>query len=188
VTIRNILSVLLGALAGFSAVLYVRIRDVDDLQPTRRADCIIVLGAGVRNGGPGRCYRPRLNHAVSLYQNGLAPNIIVTELSPAAEVARDHLLRRGIPRSAIAMENRSRDTWENLSFSQEVMRERGWESAIVVTCPFHLYRSRAMARDLGIDVQMAAAPNSPTEDNLWKHVKYTLREVVAYALYRGFGP
>lgn len=182
--VRGVLGLLLGGLAGFAAVLYVRIRQVDDLQPTREADCIIVLGAGVRDAGPGRCYRPRLNHAVTLYEQGISKHIIVTELSPAAEVARRHLLQRGIPPSAIALENESRDTWENLQFSREIMRERGWEGAVVVTCPFHIYRARAMARDLGIDAQMAAAPNSPTEQYLYRHVKYTLREVLAYAMYK----
>ena len=185
--VRGVLSVLAGLIAGFGAVLYVRIRQMDDLQPTHRADCIIVLGAGVRDGGPGRCYRPRLEHARSLYRAGLAERVIVTELSPAAEVARDYLIQRGVPVEAIALEDRSRDTIENLAFSRKIMGERGWRTAIVVTCPFHIFRSRAIARDLGMDVQMAAAPNSPTERDLYRHVKYTLREVLAYPLYRLFG-
>jgi len=170
-----------------TAVLYVMIRREDDLQPTAPADCIIVLGAGVRDGGPGRCYRPRLNHAQGLYERGLAGQIIVTELSPAAETARDWLLARGVPDEAIVLENRSRNTVQNLEYSREIMGRRGWSTAIVVTCPFHVFRSRRIARDLGMDVQMAAAPNSPTERDLWRHVKYTLRECIAWPRYSLFG-
>ncbi|MEA3403842.1 MAG: YdcF family protein [Armatimonadota bacterium] len=177
-----------AALTGATAMLYMHIRRVDGLQPTHRADCIIVLGAGVRNRGPGRCYRPRLNHAISLYQRGFADRIIVTELTPAAEVACVHLITHGIPAKAIVIENRSRDTWQNLLLSREIMRGRGWQSAIVVTCPFHVFRSRAMARDLGMSVQMAAAPDSPTEQDAWRHVKYTLRECLSYPKYRVLGP
>jgi hypothetical protein len=45
-----------------------------------------------------------------------------------------------------------------------------------------------MAQDLGISVQMAAAPNSPTERDAYRYVKYTLREVLAYTVYRVLGP
>jgi len=185
--VRRALLIALAAAAAAVIVLYVMIRRVDGLQPTGPADCIIVLGAGVRDGGPGRCYRPRLDYALTLHRQGFAEHIIVTELSPAAEVARDYLLDRGVPPKVIALESRSRDTVQNLAYSREIMAERGWRTAIVVTCPFHVFRSRRIARDLGMDAQMAAAPNSPTELTLWRHVKYTLRECVAWPRHRLLG-
>lgn len=54
----------------------------------------------------------------------------------------------------------------------------------MVTCPFHVYRSRRMAADLGKNVQMAAEPDSPTESSRWRHNKYTLREIPAWVRWR----
>jgi len=174
-----------------TVVLSVQIRRSSTLQPTERADVLIVLGAGVLATSPdmpGRCYRPRLDHARDLLGQGLAPRIIVTELSPGAEVARDYLLAQGVPDSAIVLENQSVNTWENLYYARGIMGREGWRTAIVVTCPFHLYRSMRIARDLGIPAQGAAAPNSPTEEFLYRKIKYTLRECVIYAKYRVAGP
>jgi uncharacterized SAM-binding protein YcdF (DUF218 family) len=182
------LALLALALVAATAPLYVAIRRSAVLQPTRSADVIIVLGAGIRQGFPGRCYLPRLDHARSLFMDDWAAYVIVTEKSPAAEVARDYLWMRGLPREAIFLEDRSVNTWENLLYARGIMREEGWRTAIIVTCPFHVHRSMRMARDLGIDAEAAAAPFSPTEKTVWRHIKYTLRECYVYAKYRLLGP
>ena len=44
----------------------------------RPADAIVVLGAAQYNGKPSPVLRARLDHALSLYREGLAPTIIVT--------------------------------------------------------------------------------------------------------------
>ena len=43
-----------------------------------RVDAIVVLGAAQYNGRPSPVLRARLNHALRLYRDGLAPHIIVT--------------------------------------------------------------------------------------------------------------
>lgn len=155
-------AVLVLGLALVPAWLYRQVRAHVHDRPTRPADVIIVLGSG-GPGGVSPVYAARLDHALTLYRCGLAPAIIVTEEAPVAGHARDYLLAEGVPAEDIYLEDRSRTTWENLWYAREIMRERGWRSAIVASCGFHLYRALAMARELGIAAQGAAAPGSPVE-------------------------
>ncbi len=175
---------LAGVLAGAAGMgwLYVAIRRSATVQPNRPADVIIVLGAGSHRavGLPRRVYRARLLYARDLYERGMAPNIIVTEQSPAAEIARDYLVTIGVPEEAIRYENRSTTTWENLLYAREVMRDEGWRTAIVVSCGFHMLRSLKMCEELGISAQGGATPYGHIEKNGRKRVKYTLRECEMY--------
>lgn len=166
--------------------LYVQVRRHAHDQPTHDADAIIVLGAGGGPSRPSATYRARLDHALDLYKRGLAPKIIVTERTPGAEGARRYLLISGVPTEDVLMENRSTTTWENLRFAREVMVERGWNSAIISSCGFHLYRATRMAAELGIDAQGAAAPGSLIEAKPAARTKMTwleVRKLFAHAIY-----
>jgi uncharacterized SAM-binding protein YcdF (DUF218 family) len=176
---------LLGCL-GTAASLYVAIRRGAHVQPTRPADVIIVLGAGWERPlrQPKRVYRNRLRYGQDLYEQGLAEHIIVTEQSPAAEIAREYLVSRGVPEDAIRVENRSTTTWQNLRFAQEIMRANGWRTAIVVSDGFHLPRCLRMCDDLGLRAEGAATPYSSIEQHPYRRVKYTLREVGTWVVYR----
>jgi uncharacterized SAM-binding protein YcdF (DUF218 family) len=155
------------------------------MQPTHAADVIIVLGAGCELPGPvpRPVYRDRLLHARDLWQQGMAPHIIVTEQSPTAEAARDYLIGLGVAGEAIELENRSTTTLGNLAFAAEVMQRHGWRRCIVVSDGFHLARATRMCRDLGLEVQGAATPYSRIERFPGARAKYTLREVGVYAIY-----
>ncbi|RXT05216.1 YdcF family protein [Ammoniphilus sp. CFH 90114] len=148
-----------------------------------KSDCLIVLGAAVWNGKPSPAMRERLDVAIELYQNGMAPRIIVSggvgrgEYSEA-EVMRDYLAKQGVPQEDVLIEDRSTSTWENLTFSQDVMKNHGLKSSIIVTHGFHTYRALMMARDIGI--KASAEPVMLTPLNV---VYYTLRECLALAEY-----
>jgi uncharacterized SAM-binding protein YcdF (DUF218 family) len=180
---------LLGCL-GNAAWLYAVIRRGAHVQPTRPADAIIVLGAGWERPlrQPKLVYRNRLRYGQDLYERGLAEHIIVTEQSPAAEIACEYLVSRGVPEDAIRVEKRSTTTWENLRFAQEIMRANGWRTAIVVSDGFHLPRCLRMCDDLGLRAEGAATPYSTIEQRPYRRVKYTLREVGTWAIYgvRGY--
>ncbi len=147
------------------------------------SDCIIVLGAAVWNGKPSPAMRERLDVALELFQAGMASQIIVSggigqgEKSEA-EVMKEYLVQQGVPAQVVHLEDQARSTWENLRFSQRIMEEQAWSTAIIVTHGFHTHRSLKMAEDLGI--QASAEPVTLTPLNI---VYYTLRECVALAEY-----
>ena len=96
--VRRLVATSLVVGGGGVGWLYATIRGSATTQPDRPADVIIVLGAGWEPsaGLPKRVYRARLLYARDLHERGLASHIIVTERAPAAEIARDYLVKIGI--------------------------------------------------------------------------------------------
>ena len=151
------------------------------------SDCIIVLGARVRPDGTlSDTLRYRAESALRAYQGGLAENLIVSggrgadEPASEAEAMRDWLVEKGVPAKNIFLEDRSTDTWENLEFSQEVMQENGWTSAIVVTSDYHLQRAVWISRDLGIETTALAAQSPKPFGVYWSN---RLREACSWIVY-----
>ena len=148
------------------------------------ADVIIVLGSGLnRNLRPGPSLRNRSEHAAALWREGYAPMIICSggfarwatrsEADGCAEVLREN----GVPPEAIVLEERSRSTEENAAYSQEIMQQRGWESALVVSDGYHLLRATWIFSQQGYS-QFSTSPTTepPRLCNLMLGVA---REVVA---------
>src|SRR3989337_1904546 len=73
-----------------------RIWDQGARDEARTADAIVVLGAAQYNGTPSQIYEARLDHAVDLYEAGVAPVLVVTggkaegDLTPEAAAGRAH--------------------------------------------------------------------------------------------------
>lgn len=102
-----------------------------------KADVIIVLG-----GDDGL----RVEHGGRLYKEGYAPNILVTGIDiryykPSQPNWRERrLMEAGVPENAIFIDTRSETTWEEARNSVEMMTEKDWKSAIVVSDPPHMFR------------------------------------------------
>ncbi|MDU4962053.1 MAG: YdcF family protein [Sporomusaceae bacterium] len=148
------------------------------------ADTIIVLGARLSGREPGAMLRLRLEEAARLYAAGYAPVIIVSgglgsdeEISEAAAMKK-FLVDRGIPAAAIYPEDQSRNTFQNLAFSQRIMREHQLATAIIVSNASHIRRALVLAAQLGLPATGAAAPMA---DSLYLTAKQYAREGAAVA-------
>lgn len=135
-------------------------------RPLSRADAIVVLGNRPPLDAGGEVApetERRVRRGVELYERGLAPILVVTggSVQPTeAEVMARRAEDLGVPREAIVVEDRARDTPENARFSVEALcsgRERCAPRVIVVTSPHHLRRAVELFRCAGADVQHAAA-------------------------------
>lgn len=184
------LVVLLITVGGLT-ILYLQIDARSRVDAARPADAIIVLGSKVDPGGrPGPSLAARIQHAIALYQAGYAPYMIfsggVGDNPPSeAEAMRRAASSAGVPDSAMILEDQSHSTEENLANVKALMDARGLKSAIIVSDPFHLYRSEIIARDLGIDAYGSGASNSPAYTNLGWRIWYTARESIALVWYYG---
>lgn len=58
----------------------------------------------------------------------------------------------GVARERLAIENKSRDTFENAVFSRELVQPHAGETWLLVTSAFHMPRSMALFRKAGFDV------------------------------------
>lgn len=188
-TVRRLLWIAAGcalALAIWCGTLYVMIVTFDGKPKNAgeaHADVGIVLGAGLWGDEPSPALKERLDYAIDLYGEGTYGWIIVTggKATPSsrltdAEGARDYLVSRGIPEERIALDNRSKDTYENLSFSRDIMAEHGWSTAVVVTHRYHGSRAADMAESLDyspVQVQV-------TDSKVLSIHYHEAREVLAY--------
>lgn len=149
------------------------------------ADVIIVLGAAVwPNEQPGPSLKARTERAIEVYRDGHAPHLILSgglghNPPEEAEVMRRLAVEAGIPSAVLFLEKESHSTWENLLGASEIMQERGWTAAIIVSDPYHMKRALLMAEDLGLTAHGSPAYNSANYRILSRRLFYTSREVFA---------
>jgi len=134
------------------------------------ADAIVVLGAAAWDAQPSPVFRERIEHGLTLFQNGVAPRLIFTggygdfadkkARFAESEVARRHALKRGVPATAIWIETRSQTTCQNLQEARSLLRAHGWQRVIVVSDPLHMARALRISAALGIDAKASATPTS----------------------------
>ena len=131
------------------------------------ADVVLVLGRRLEQDQPTQVFEARLAHAEALWRRGFAPRIFLAGGTTGnarrseAEAGRDWLVARGVPGSALFLEDRSQHTLENLFNVRADMRTAGWQTVLMVTDPLHLARARATAQGLDLDVRCSAAQESP---------------------------
>lgn len=151
----------------------------------RPADVIIVLGAKLLGDKPSTMLELRLQEALRLYQAGYAPYFIVSgaqgrdEAISEAAAMREYLCQAGVPTAQIFIEDASYNTWQNLSHSQAIMRQHGWQNAIIVSNASHIRRSLAIAGQIGLSASGAPAPMA--DNAYYLTTKQYLREGAAMA-------
>lgn len=144
----------------------------------RKSDWILVLGAAQYNGVPSRIFRNRLDAAAQLYQQGLAPRILITggrqpgDLHSEGEAGRNYLIDLGLPAHTLYAETRSRSTYQNLLLALPWVKNR---KIIAVTDQPHLPRALLLARQLGLEAQGHAVEGNYSQG-------YRSRERLLYLL------
>ncbi len=90
----------------------------------------------------------RLDEAWRLYRIQPKPIIIsgghVNPFTPTMDenkIARDFLIKWGVPKHDIIGEEHSRDTFENALESGKILQKRGWKRYLLVTSAMHMPRS-----------------------------------------------
>jgi uncharacterized SAM-binding protein YcdF (DUF218 family) len=126
-----------------------------------KADVIVVLGGD--NG-------LRVAKGAALYRAGYAEHIILTGIDgrfyrPNHPNWRERrMMVLGVPREAIKVDATSQTTWEEAVNTANMMEQKGWRSAIIVSDPPHLLRlyqtwSRAFKRSSKRFLLVPTAPS-----------------------------
>lgn len=123
------------------------------------ADCILVLGAGVRNNKPTPMLNDRLEEAISLYKEGKAPKIIMSgdhgrDDYDEVNVMKDFAMNKGVPSQDIFMDHAGFSTYESVYRAKEVFKA---QKVIIVTQDYHLYRALFIANALDVEAVGASA-------------------------------
>jgi uncharacterized SAM-binding protein YcdF (DUF218 family) len=197
--LKDLTRVGLACLAGLLLVVAYttwRIWDQGNQDDGRPADAIVVLGAAQYNGVPSPIYRARLDHAIDLYEQGLAPTLVMTggklpgDKTTEAEAGRAYAVAHGVPEEAILVEDRGRTTLESLRTVGAMLRDRGLDSAVFVSDRTHMLRVLRIAHDQGLEAFGSPTRTSPIEGSASERLRATIHEVGALGLYflAGTGP
>jgi uncharacterized SAM-binding protein YcdF (DUF218 family) len=186
-----------AALAGGALMLNLldtahEIRRQSMIDEVRPAEVIIVLGAAEYRGRPSPVLEARLNHALFLYRQNMAPRILTTggaggdPTFTEGEVGRAYLTRRGIPEEALIVEKEGSTTVESTVAAREIMRRMNLKSCIVVSDGYHIYRVKKMLESDGINVYGSPRPSEHEEEarDGWRQRWLYFRQAIAYDLWR----
>ena len=155
-----------------------------------RSDAIVVLGASQFDGRPSSVFKARLQHARALWEDGVAPRVVTVggsrpgDRTTEAEAGAAFLEERGVDVVAVP---EGRNTLESLQAVKGLMSEQDWQSAVLVTDPWHSLRSRTMARDQGIEAETSPTRAGPSVRTRGTQLRYIARETAAYLYYRVLG-
>lgn len=179
-----------GALLGGSLVvaIYMAARSNQE----RAVDAIVVMGAAQFNGRPSAVLRARLDTTMRVWQDGVAPLIIVTggkmpgDQFTESEASRDYLVERGVPEGAIVLENEGRTSQASLRRVAQIAADRGIHSVLIVSDGFHLFRSKLIADRAGLDARGVPVADGPISPWSATELKYVIREAAATLAYLFF--
>lgn len=147
--------------------------------PDDMYDCILVLGAGVRDSKPSDMLRDRLLAAIELYNNGYAEKILMSgdhENDDYDEVGvmKEFAEEQGVPSDDILLDRYGLSTYDSMYRAKEIF---GIGSMIVVTQEYHLCRALYIADRIGIDVVGVYADTRDYAGSVWRGA----REIAARA-------
>ena len=186
--LQVVLGVILSSLV-LMAYTAVQINAQGEADERRPADAIVVLGAAQFNGVPSDVFRARLEHAVALWKEGIAPYLVVTggklpaDRTTEAAAAREWAVAHGVPGAAILAEDRGRTTLESLENVRVIFREQGLGSAVFVSDETHMLRVLRMASDMGIEAWGSPTRTSPADRDESRRRRSMLHELAGLAAY-----
>lgn len=157
--------------AALVALLYVQISRAAGRDETRPAGAIVVFGAAQYSGKPSPTLKRRLDHALDLYEHGLAPVIITTGGAgrdpkfSEGQVGRDYLALHGVPESRLIAETQSDDTLQSSIRVAAILRENKLSDCLAVSDGYHMFRVKRMMQQQGITAY-ASPSASPHSENL----------------------
>lgn len=94
-----------------------------------------------------------------------------------ADACAELLRNDGVPQEAILLEDHSRSTEENAMETHAIMNAQGWQTAIIVSDAYHVFRAHRLFHNEGILTYTSPVTFDPPPI---EYVVYMAREVVAF--------
>ncbi len=161
-------------------------------ETTRKADAIVVMGAAQLDGRPGRVLEARLKEVLRIYEKDFATQVFTLgagapgDRFTEAGTSRTWLAQNGVPWRSMTAIKIGRDTYTSIEALASNVDNKRFNTIIIVTDPYHCFRSITMAKDFGFD-----ASCSPVRTGIASLDKvgfrYLLRETGAYLAYITLG-
>lgn len=163
-------------------------------QTAEKADVIIIHGGSTtKDNKLPLLAQQRLNKGLFLWRSDYSKNIIVsggkTQFNNVeAEIMANSLMERGVPTSTILLETESTSTKENVANSLKLISEHGFQSALIVTSPYHSLRTKLVWKKHWPEGQIIITPAdnklSQSGVNPYLALYSVTREYVAIVWYK----
>jgi uncharacterized SAM-binding protein YcdF (DUF218 family) len=131
--------------------------------PLEKVDAIVVVSGGDTDA--------RISEGVKLYLQEWAPMLVFSGAAAEGDVSNALAMKRiavsaGVSAEDILIEEKSKTTAENADFTANIVREKGFQSIILVTSPYHQRRAYTQFRQaLGKDFKII---NHSAKDETWR--------------------
>ena len=184
-------AVLLVLIVMYFAVSLFQVWSTGQSHHQGSVDAIVVMGAAQYDGRPSPQLQARLDHVVELWNQGVAPTVIVTggnqpgDRFTEAESSTNYLVEQGVPAAVILAEDTGHSSWESLQNVASLASERGITRIVLVSDPYHTLRVRLMAEELGFQAYTSSTQTGPVKG--WNNFKRHLQEAAGVALGRVLG-
>ena len=157
-----VLALLLGLLF-YTPVVWTIAGPLRVSEPPQPAQAIVVFAGGVgESGQAGGGYQERVKRAVDLYQQGYARQMIFSSgfafVFKEAEVMRDLAISQGVPASAIVLETKAANTFQNVANVKGILDDQGWTQILLVSSPYHMRRALLTWHKTAPGVSVVAVP------------------------------
>ena len=132
---------------------------IEDYSEIEDADCILVLGAAIRNNKPTHMLEDRLLEGIKLYESNVSDKIIVSGDHGRKEydevnIMKDFTIEHGVPSENVFMDHAGFSTYESIYRAKEIFETK---KIVIVTQKYHLYRALYIANKLGIEAYGVAS-------------------------------
>jgi uncharacterized SAM-binding protein YcdF (DUF218 family) len=185
-----LLIALVACLAGFFTITAAQIVHTSYLEEIHPADAIVVFGAAEYSGHPSPVLRARLDHALDLFERGIAP-VVITTGGAAADpsyseggVGHDYLMHRGVPERSLIAETQGRDTAESAVRVAVIMHANGLHSCVAVSDAYHVFRIRKLLEHDGVGPVYVAPRADSKPHSLFERALAVMREAASYSLWK----
>ncbi len=149
----NILGAVTDTKDDFLVTEYDEMKELD-------ADCIMILGAGIRDDEtPSPMLKDRLDTGILLYRNGVAPKILLTGDNGTEKHNEIHVMLKyvkdaGVPEKDIFCDHAGFSTYDSVYRAKNIFQV---EKMIIVTQTYHEYRALYIAEKLDIEAKGIAS-------------------------------
>ena len=151
-------------------------------------------------------YNDRLLNTIELFHKGVIKNIIITGASGSlssdmkeADILKSFLIRIGVPSEKIIVENQSKNTYENATYTEMKCKELEMDkySFLLITSDYHMRRSLSCFKKTKLNITPFVKKSDefhfdleylivPQTNILFKW-KVLFHEIVGYFVYKLMG-
>lgn len=151
-------------------IVYYNLENID-------VDCILILGASVKNNHPSPMLEDRLKKGIELYNNHVSKKILVSgdhisDDYDEVSVMKNYLIEHGIPSNEIFVDHLGISSYDSIYRAKKIYKAK---KIVIITQKYHLYRSLYIANKL--DIEAYGVPTSSISYS--GQYKREIREIAA---------